>query len=413
MVKEEMKFIETGYIIQDWDDDIISNFASTSSGGTPSRSIASYYEGNIKWLTTSELRDNLIDDSIEYISEAALKNSSAKIFPQDTVLMAMYGATIGRLGILTTESATNQACCAMMCNPKKCDYKYLFYSLQGMRDYIISLGSGAGQPNISQNIVKNLRVALPDLEEQKTIATALSDIDELIDNLEKLIEKKKNIKQGAMQELLTGKKRLPGFTNNWEEAFLNDISSSMTDGPFGSDLKTEHYTSEHEVRLIQLSNIGEDGWNNDNTKYTTYEHANELSRCKVKPGDIVIAKMMPAGRTIICPDIEKDYILASDVVKFVPNEKVNSKYFVYATKSEFFLEQVAENTQGSTRARTSISKLRKISIMLPDIEEQQAIANLLGDMDNEINMLCRKLAKTKLLKQGMMQKLLTGEIRLV
>ena len=109
----------------------------------------------------------------------------------------------------------------------------------------------------------------------------------------------------------------------------------MVDGPFGSDLKTEHYTSEHQVRIVQLSNIGESGWNDENTKYTTFAHADELGRCVVQPGAILIAKMMPAGRAIICPDSEKGYILGSDVVKVIPNSSVDSRYLVYATKSQF------------------------------------------------------------------------------
>ena len=146
----------------------------------------------------------------------------------------------------------------------------------------------------------------------------------------------------------------------------------MVDGPFGSNLKTEHYTTERQVRIIQLSNIGEAGWNNANVKYTTFSHAAELQRCIVQPGSILIAKMMPAGRAIICPDNEKSYILGSDVVKVVPNSSVDSRYLVYATKSQFYLDQIADDTQGSTRARTSVSKLRKTAILFPEKDEQIA-----------------------------------------
>lgn len=258
-----------------------------------------------------------------------------------------------------------------------------------------------------------IEIVVPPKPEQEAIAKSLTEIDDLISSLEKLITKKKAIKQGAMQELLTGKRRLPGFSGEWETRTLHEISNEMVDGPFGSNLKTEHYTTERQVRIIQLSNIGEAGWNNANVKYTTFSHAAELQRCIVQPGSILIAKMMPAGRAIICPDNEKSYILGSDVVKVVPNSSVDSRYLVYATKSRFYLDQIADDTQGSTRARTSVSKLRKTAILFPEKDEQIAIADILSEMDMEIAALEGKIAKYRQIKQGMMQQLLTGEIRLV
>ena len=258
-----------------------------------------------------------------------------------------------------------------------------------------------------------IEIVVPPKPEQEAIAKSLTEIDDLISSLEKLITKKKAIKQGAMQELLTGKRRLPGFSGEWETRTLHEISNEMVDGPFGSNLKTEHYTTERQVRIIQLSNIGEAGWNNANVKYTTFSHAAELQRCIVQPGSILLAKMMPAGRAIICPDNEKSYILGSDVVKVVPNSSVDSRYLVYATKSRFYLDQIADDTQGSTRARTSVSKLRKTAILFPEKDEQIAIADILSEMDMEIAALEGKIAKYRQIKQGMMQQLLTGKIRLV
>lgn len=127
----------------------------------------------------------------------------------------------------------------------------------------------------------------------------------------------------------------------------------------------------------------------------------------------MIAKMMPAGRAIICPDREKGYILGSDVVKVIPNDSVDSGYLVYATKSQFYLDQIADDTQGSTRARTSVSKLRKTTILFPSKKEQVAITTVLSNMDSEIEALEQKLEKYRQVKQGMMQQLLTGKIRLV
>ena len=428
MKETKFKQTEVGMIPSDWGVEPLANIANTASGGTPSRSNEAFYKGSIKWFTTTELKDCNLYDSVEHISKQAVECSSAKIFPKNTLLMAMYGATIGKLGLLKCDAATNQACCAIF--PKKTDVLYLYYFLLHNRENIIAMGCGAGQPNVSQEIVKKINIPLPPtIEEQQRIANALSDVDTLIESLEKLIAKKKNIKQGAMQQLLTGRKRLPGFApakptykqtelgkipTDWEFVPVSELAKDMADGPFGSNLKKEHYTSDPQARIIQLSNIGENGWEDENTKYTTFEHAKTIARCIVpKEESILVAKMMPAGRAIICPKIEKQYVLGSDVIRITANEKLNSKYFVYASKSDVYLKQISDNTQGSTRQRTSISKLRKILILLPSLDEQTAIANILSDMDTEIATLETKLAKYRKLKTGMMQQLLTGKIRLI
>jgi len=192
----------------DWKKTFLGEIADTSSGGTPSRSNPKYYSGNIPWVTTSELNDKSIHDTNEHITQEGVNSSSAKIFPEYTVLIAMYGATIGKLGILAMQASTNQACCALICNKEILDYKFLFYKLLSMREYIISLGCGAGQPNISQKIIKSLEILIPMLPEQTAIAGILSDMDAEIEVLEQKLNKYKAIKQGMMHELLTGRIRL-------------------------------------------------------------------------------------------------------------------------------------------------------------------------------------------------------------
>ena len=165
--------------------------------------------------------------------------------------------------------------------------------------------------------------------------------------------------------------RFQGFTDAWEQRKLNDIADDIADGPFGSNLKAEHYTEEKEARIVQLSNIGESGWQDENVKYTTFTHAREISRSIVKSGCLIMAKMMPAGMTIICPNIDKMYVLSSDAVKIKLKNLVNPTYFVSMTKSRKFLQQIDCDAQGSTRTRTSISKIRKMDIPVPELSEQQ------------------------------------------
>lgn len=151
-------------------------------------------------------------------------------------------------------------------------------------------------------------------------------------------------------------------------------TDSFSDGPFGSNLKTVHYINEPEVRIIQLSNIGEDGWKDKNVKYTSYKHLEEvIPRCEVHPGDFVIAKMMPAGRTIEVPDLGTRITLGSDAMKFVPNKKLNKKFLLWAMHSQAFLEQVYSEAHGITRVRTTLNGVKSYVLPIPPLEEQHRI----------------------------------------
>ena len=141
---------------------------------------------------------------------------------------------------------------------------------------------------------------------------------------------------------------------------------------------------------MQLSNIGESGWQDENVKYTTFTHAREISRSIVKSGCLIMAKMMPAGMTIICPNIDKMYVLSSDAVKIKLKNLVNPTYFVSMTKSRKFLQQIDCDAQGSTRTRTSISKIRKMDIPVPELSEQQKIGEYFATLDNLITLHQRK-----------------------
>ncbi len=176
--------------------------------------------------------------------------------------------------------------------------------------------------------------------------------------------------------------------DGWCWCRLKQLSLDMADGPFGSNLKAEHYTKNKEARIIQLSNIGEYGWREENTKYTTLEYAkNNISRSIVEPGNVVIAKMMPAGRAIICPNNEKMYVLSSDAVKLVPTTLINSNYLLNAINSPFFRASVTDNVQGTTRLRTSISKLRDCFFPLPPLNEQVLIVNAIENAISQIDVL--------------------------
>ncbi len=190
----------------------------------------------------------------------------------------------------------------------------------------------------------------------------------------------------------------------WTYKTLGDITTSMADGPFGSNLKKEHYTDKPEVRIIQLSNIGEDGWREENTKYTTFEHLKSIQRSEVQPGDIVIAKMMPAGRAILCPSHEAKFVLSSDAVRATLIQGVNRRFVLYSINSPYFRKQVYENVSGSGRVRTSLTKLKACRLLIPGIAEQERIVERLDAAFAQIDELKsnaeRQLAEARALFQS-------------
>lgn len=188
---------------------IAHGFRITGSGTTPTSDNAEWYDGDVPWVTTSELRENLIVDTSKKVSRAALDEFSAlKIFPAGSLVIAMYGATIGRLAILGVSATMNQACCVLS-GGVSFDEDFLFFWLQAFREQIVMLASGGGQPNISQDKIRSLRVPCPDVQEQKEIASFLRqqtlNMDELIDTVERAVGGLTEYRQTLITSAVTGK----------------------------------------------------------------------------------------------------------------------------------------------------------------------------------------------------------------
>lgn len=287
--------------------------------------------------------------------------------------------------------------------------------------WVKSTSMRSGQPGINGNEYGQLLIPLPPtLTEQTAIATALSDVDALLNQLDKLIAKKRDIKQATMQQLLTGKKRLAGFSGEWEVKKLGDVADdshkwSFIGGPFGSNLKSSDYVQDG-IRIIQLQNIGDGLFLDDSKIFTSTEKANELISCNIYPDDIIMSKMGdPVARACIIPKIHERYLMCSDGIRLAVNKKKYDTYFIFYSINFPLFRNLAENAStGSTRKRIGLSELKNVELICPPtLEEQTAIATLLTDMDTEITQLQQRRHKTHALKQGMMQQLLTGKIRLI
>ncbi|SCY40960.1 type I restriction enzyme, S subunit [Nonlabens sp. Hel1_33_55] len=421
MTKQDYKQTEVGLIPEDWDVFNLGQKCNTYSGGTPPTSNKANYDGDIPWISSSELNKKKIYETKGFISELGLNSSSAKIVPQNTFLLAMYGATAGVSAITRISGAINQAVLAFESDMILAEYLYNFFSLR--KEYIILTYCQGGQPNLSGSIVKSIKIPLPPtLEEQKAIATALSDVDDLISNLDALIVKKKAIKQGAMQQLLTpphkGGKRLDGFDGEWVETPLDDLLSKYQNGYSFSAKGYE----DNGVPIVTMAQIGLQGQFQFNSNKVNYWSASDLKFLNdfvLTKGDLIMSmtdvtpnKNLIGRMTII--EENGPLLLNQRVGHLIINkDKVNSTVLKHLSNMRRWRTYCKSIASLGVQANIGTTDIKNGTFILPSIEEQNAIATVLVDMDKEIEDLSTKKEKYAQLKQGMMQELLTGKTRLV
>ena len=286
--------------------------------------------------------------------------------------------------------------------------RYLLYKLNRNK-YFLDFDSGSGQTNLKKSEVLNCLIALPSNKtEQTAIATTLSDADTLIEKIKILIKKKKNIKQGVIQELLTGKKRLPGFDDEWKIFKLKDITTFRRGSfpqPYGLD---KWYDDSFGSPFIQVFDVDDNMRIKEETKRRISREAQEMS-VFVKSGSIVLTIQGSIGRIAITHyDAYVDRTLLLFESFLVP---INKYFFIYSIFVLF--EKEKEKAPGETLKTITKESLSDFTISIHSLQEQTAIANILLDMDSEIERLESELTKYKDIKQGMMQTLLTGKIRLI
>jgi type I restriction enzyme, S subunit len=267
-----------------------------------------------------------------------------------------------------------------------------------VRQQIIARGQGAVRANIGQGDLRTVVVPKPPLPEQKRIAEVLSDADALIESLEALAAKKRAIKQGAMQELLSGKRRLPGFSKEWKTERLGNVMRFQVGFPFSSVFFSEE---ERGIRLVKNRDLK----NEDQVYYYSgpYEQA-----YVVDDGDVLVGM---DGEFVPCRWRGGTSLLNQRVGRIVPFNSLDKTFSYYYLQNP--LKEIEASTSGTTVKHLSHGDVEGIERPLPCKEEQKAIGTVLLDMDTELEELAARLAKAHEIKQGMMQDLLTGRVRLV
>ncbi len=411
------KLTEVGVIPEDWEAKTIGEVVTFSGGSQPSRStfIFKYREGYIRLI---QIRDYKTDDFTTYIP----KDLARKCCSVDDVMIGRYGPPIFQI-LRGIEGAYNVALIKSVLS-QKVDLNYWYYYVQQERLFSLIEGlsqRSSGQTGIDMPSLKAFRFPLPSLREQEAISRVLSDTDALITSLDKLIAKKRDIKQAAMQQLLTGKQRLEGFGDSsgkfkqteiglipedWEVKSLGDIGEALIGLTYNpSNVK------ESGLLVLRSSNVFEGRLAFENNVYVD---VNVPDKLRTQKGDILIC-VRNGSRDLIgkCALIDERAVGETFGAFMTVFRTQFSSYVFLQFQSNLIKKQIHEHI-GATINQITNKNLNSFKIPLPACtKEQQAIAKVLSDMDSEISALEQRRDKTKALKQAMMQELLTGRIRLL
>ena len=365
-----------------------------------------FWGGEIPWVTSKDMKFCRLRDAIDHVTPFAIGRGTRLIYPGSLLVVVRGMSLLHSLPVALVEKtlAFNQDLKALVphsdINPE-----FVFASLQAAQAQILLLASEAthGTKRLPTRDLLATKIAIPSESEQKSIAEALSDVDAFIQNLDYLIVKKRAIRQGAMQRLLTGKTRLPGFSEPWKTRKIGQIATPCN----------EKNSSAYELPVLTCSKHL--GFIDSLDYFKNQVFSKNLSGYKIiRRGQIGYPANHIEEGSIGLQDRHNVALVSPIYVVFAPNDCVSSYFLHRLLKLDSYRKRFATATASSIDRRGALrwTAFSEILVRLPPIKEQRAIAGVLSDMDAEIAALERRLRKTNDIKQGMMQQLLTGRIRL-
>ena len=395
----------------------LGDLAFMTSGGTPSSSVSQYYGGGIPWVSISDMTSGgkYITQTQQTLSEAGLRASAAKLYEPNVVLYAMY-ASLGECSIAEGRVTSSQAILAIKPGAKL-DTEFLYYFLQSMKSRVKTMGQQGTQSNLNAHMVRDFKIPLPSPAMQRKIANILGDVDLTISSAERLIAKKQAIKQGMMQELLTGKTRLPGFNSEWQKVLLGEhvtylktIALSRAELDSHSPLCYLHYGDIHTGNSVRLDAA------NDIMPRVAAAKARDAGRLQV--GDLVFADASEdpdgVGKSVELISIPPGGVVPGlhTIAARFDKTVLADGFKAYLQFFPGFRDALLRLASGTKVLATTRKYISSVALNLPGIAEQKAIAQVLQDGDTEIEALHRQSERVRNIKQGMMQELLTGRTRL-
>ena len=417
----EEKQIEAPYELPEgWKWCRLGEVADWGSGGTPSRKNPEYYQGSIPWIKTGELNETYIFDSEEKVSEDAIKHSSAKIFPKETVVMAMYGATIGKTAIFGIDASTNQACACAICH-KELDNHFLFNFLKSKKDYFLYNAKGGAQPNISQEIIKNTLIPLPPtLADQQRIVNRIESmfakLDEAKEKAQNVIDGFETRKAAILHKAFTGeltakwRKENGVSDDSWEEKTIGEISSKITDGEHSTPKRVDQFCGYY---LLSARNIHNGEIRLDDVDFVTEnEYERIRKRCNPNKNDILISCSGSIGRVCVIQDNNKYVMVRSAaMVKLLQD---NPFYIAYMLQSFNVQQQIEKTKKQSCQANLFLGAIKQLSLPVPALPEQVEIVRILDiiiEKENKAKQAAEAvLEQIDLLKKSILARAFRGEL---
>jgi len=416
--------------MSNWIIENIGALANTYAGGTPSRSNQEYFKGDIPWISSGEVNQSKIQDTQEKITEEALKNSSAKWIPKNSILVAMYGATAGQVSTNLIDATSNQAVLALIPYKDKIENEFLYYSLSYNKHSILFLTQGTGQPNLSKGLIDDFSIRLPEsLSEQRHIAKILSTADAVIEKTQAAIAKYKAIKQGMLQDLFTRgidvqtgklrpryedapdlykKSKLGWIPREWVVEIVDDIAkvngrvgwkgytvADLRDfGPLA--LGATHIDKENKLDLT-------------NPIHLSMEKYIESPEIMVQFGDLLIVQRGTIGKIVVVDKQIGEATINPSMV-LLNRIRINNFFLYYQLCSFIGQLQIELLTTQTGVPMISQEQIKNINLIVPkNPKETDAIAERLKNIDSILENEKSYLLKMQSLKKGLMEDLLSGK----
>jgi type I restriction enzyme S subunit len=407
------KQTEVGVIPEDWTATSIGEVASFSGGSQPPRYTFKFAPAR-DYIRLIQIRDYKSNDFETYIPDSLAR----KCCTADDIMIGRYGPPVFQI-LRGIDGAYNVA--LIKTEPsERIDRHYLFYVLKQEKLFqlIDALSRrSSGQTGVDMPALKGYGLPLPPLPEQRAIAAALSDVDALLAKLDQFIAKKRDLKQAAMQQLLTGQTRLPGFGGEWEVKRLGDVGNCLRGVTYKGDIDLSPYDTTNTKRLLRSNNV------QNSTVVTTdiqFVNAARMSENQLlRKNDILIcmangSKALVGKAGVFSVSDGYEYTFGAFMGCFRSNSVDSDSTFVfYLFQTGRYRNYINNLLAGSSINNLNPSSVESLEFSIPHLSEQTAITTVLSDMDAEITALEARRDKTRALKQGMMQELLTGRIRLV
>ncbi|MGL2534278.1 restriction endonuclease subunit S [Helicobacter pylori] len=384
----------------------LGDVAKIIGGGTPSTQITSFWNGSINWFTPTEIGiTKYVYKSQRTITPLGLKKSSAKLLPIGTILLTSR-ASIGDCAILKGVATTNQGFQSLI-PLEKINNEFLYYLMLTLKNKLLKLASGSIFLGVSPNKIKNLLIPLPPLNEQIAIANVLSDVDHYLYSLDALILKKESVKKALSFELLSQRKRLKGFNQAWQRVRLGTYKYRR--GSFPQPYGNPQWYSDNGMPFVQVYDVGENFKLTQKTKQKISKIAQPMS-VFVPKNSVIITLQGTIGRVALT---QYDCYCDRTILIFDNNtlNDVNKYFFVLSLFTKF--EEEKRKADGSIIKTITKQTLKDFEILLPPLNEQIAIANILSDLDNEIISLKNKKRQFENIKKALNHDLMSAKIRVL